>query len=71
MVYSTWLLKKKNLQSHSASLSLMEADGKVFLILNYLLLLFKYYVYVSSSSKIISFEALMKSIMKVYRVEKT
>ena len=49
----------------------MEADEKVFLILNHLLLLFKHYVYVSSSSKVISFETIMKPIMKVYRLEKT
>ena len=59
------------LSSHSAIFSLMEADEKIFLILNHLLLLFKHYVYVSSSSKVISFETLMKSIMKVYRLEKT
>ena len=60
------------LSSHSAIFSLiMEADEKVFLTLNRLPLLFKYYVYVSSSPKVISFEALMKSIMKVYRLEKT
>ena len=59
------------LSSYSAIFSLMEADEKIFLILNHLLLLFKHYVYVSSNSKVISFETLMKSIMKVFRVEKT
>ena len=34
------------------------------------LLLFKYYVYVSKSSKAVSFEALLKSIMKVHKLEK-
>ena len=76
MVYSDWVLLKNlhipPLSSHSAIFSLiMEADEKVFLTLNRLPLLFKYYVYVSSSPKVISFEALMKSIMKVYRLEKT
>ena len=59
------------LSSHSAILSLMAADEKVFLILNHLLLLSKHYIFVSSSSKVISFETLTKSIMKVYRLEKT
>ena len=49
----------------------MAADEKVFLILNHLLLLSKHYIFVSSSSKVISFETLTKSIMKVYRLEKT
>ena len=48
----------------------LEADDKVFLILNHLLLLFKYNVYVSRSSKVLSFEALLKSIMKVCKLEK-
>ena len=75
MVYRTeYFLKNLHippLSSHSAIFSLMEADEKVFLILNHLLLLFKHYVYVSSSSKVISFETIMKPIMKVYRLEKT
>ena len=58
------------LSSRRVIFSLMEADERVFLILNHLLLLFKYYIYVSSSSKISYFEALIKSIMKVYRLEK-
>ena len=49
----------------------MKADERVFLILNHLLLLFKWHVYISRSSKVISFEALMKSIMKVYGLEQT
>ena len=75
MVYRTeYFLKNLHippLSSHSVIFSLMEADEKVFLILNHLLLLFKHYVYISSSSKVISFETLIKSIMKVYRSEKT
>ena len=58
------------LSSRRVIFSLMEADERVFLILNHLLLLFKYYIYVSSSSKISYFEALIKSIMKVFRLEK-
>ena len=55
---------------HSAIFGFLEADDKVFLILNHLWLLLKYYIYVSSSSKIISFEAILKSIMKVKKLEK-
>ena len=58
------------LSPQSAIFGFLEADDKVFLILNHLLLLFKYYVYVSRSSKVLSFEALLKSIMKVCKLEK-
>ena len=75
MVYRTgYFLKNLHippLSLHSAIFSLMEADEKIFSILNHLLLLFKHHVYISSGSKVISFETLMKSIMKVYRLEKT
>ena len=52
-------------------LSFLEAGDKVFLIPNPLLLLLKNYFYVSRSSNVISFEALVKSIMKVYKLEQT
>ena len=54
----------------SAIFGFLEADDKVFLILNHLWLLLKYYIYVSSSSKILSFEAILKFIMKVKKLEK-
>ena len=47
----------------------LEADDKVFLILHHILLLFKYYVYVLRSSKVVSFKVLLKSIMKVFKLE--
>ena len=59
------------LSPQSAIFGFLEADDKVFLILKHLLLLFKYYVYVSRSSKVLSFEALLKSIMKVCKLEKS
>ena len=34
-------------------------------------MLFKYYIYVSRSSKVFSFEAFLKFVMKVYEMEKT
>ena len=45
-------------------------DDKAFLILNHILLLFKYRVYISRSSNVFSFKALLKSIMKAYKLEK-
>ena len=58
------------LSRQSAIFSFLEADNNVFLILNHLLVLFKYYVYVSRISKVLFFEALLKYIMKVYKLEK-
>ena len=58
------------LSPQSTIFGLLEADDKVFLILNHLLLLFRYYAYISRSSKVLSFEALLKSIMKIYKLEK-
>ena len=52
-------------------LGFLEAGDKVFLIPNHLLLLLKNYFYVPRSSNVISFEALVKSIMKVYKLEQT
>ena len=52
-------------------LSFLEAGDKVFLIPNHLLLLLKNYCYVSRSSNVISFEDLVKSIMKEYKLEQT
>ena len=59
------------LSPQSAIFGFFEANDEEFLILNHLLLLFKYYVYVSRSSRVLSFEALLKSIMKVYKLETT
>ena len=58
------------LSPQSAIFGFLKADDKVFLILNHLLLLFRYYVYISRNSKVLCFEALLKSIMKVYKLEK-
>ena len=58
------------LSPQSSIFGFVEADDKVFLILNHLLLLFKYHVYVSRRSKVLSFEALLKSIMEVCKLEK-
>ena len=58
------------LAPQSAIFGFLEADDKVFLVLNHLLLLFKYYVYISRSSKVLSLEALLKFILKVSKLEK-
>ena len=58
------------LSSQNAIFGFLEADDKVFLTLNDLLLLFKYYICVSRSSKVLPFDALLKSIMKVCKLEK-
>ena len=78
MVYNNRVLYVNNRVLHvplsspeSTIFGFLETNDKVFLILNHLLLLFKYYVYVSRSSKVISFEALLKSIMKGYKLEQT
>ena len=48
----------------------LQTDQELILILNYLLLLFKYCLYVSRCSKTISFAALKINIKKVYILEK-
>ena len=58
------------LSQDSAIFGFLEADDNIFLIPNHLLLHFKYYVYVPRSSKVLSFEAFLKSIMKIYKLEK-
>ena len=47
------------------------SDDKVFLILNHLLLLFKYYVYFEEVQKLFLLKSYLQSIMKVYKLEKT
>ena len=59
-----------SLTPQSAIFGFLQTDQELFLILNYLLLLFKYYLYVSRSSKTISFTALKINIKKAYILEK-
>ena len=58
------------LSAQSAIFGFLEADDRVFLILNHLSLLFKDYAYVSRNSKVLSFEALLKFIIKVCKLAK-
>ena len=55
----------------SAILCFLEADDKVFLIINKVLLLFKKYIYFSKVINFFFFKSLLKPIMKVYKLEKT
>ena len=50
----------------SAIFGFLQTDQELFLTINYLLLLFKYYIYVSRCSKTISFTALKINIKKAY-----
>ena len=59
-----------SLTPQSAIFGFLETNQELFLILNYLLLLFKYYLYVSRCSKTISFAALKTNIKKTYILEK-
>ena len=54
----------------SAIFGLLQTDQELFLILNYVLLLFKYYLYVPRCSKTISFTVLKINIKKAYILEK-
>ena len=59
-----------SLTPQSAIFGFLQTDQELFLIVNYLLLLFKYYLYVSRCSKTISFTALKINIKKEYILEK-
>ena len=59
-----------SLTPQSAIFGFLQTDQELFLILNYLLLLFKYYLYVSRCSKTISFTALKIIIKNAYILEK-
>ena len=59
-----------SLTPQSAIFGFLQTDQELFLILNYLLLLFKYYLYVSRCSNTISFATLITNIKKTYILEK-
>ena len=48
----------------------MQTDQELFLILDYILLLFKYYIDILSSSETLSFMIIFKSIKKMYSLRK-
>ena len=59
-----------SLTPQSAICGFLQTDQELFFILNYLLLLFKYYLYDSRCSKTISFEAVKINIKKTYILKK-
>ena len=50
----------------SAIFGFLQTDQELFLIINYFLLLFKYYLYVSRCSETILFVALKVNVKKTY-----
>ena len=63
-------IKLPLLTSQSATFRFPQSYQELFLILNYILLLFKYYLHVSRCSKTISFVALKTNIKKTHILEK-
>lgn len=58
------------LDPQSATFGFFEIDPELFLILNHILLLYKYYFYSSRDCEQVSLAALLKSIKKVFVLEK-
>ena len=59
-----------HLTPQSAIFGFLDISNKDYLIVNHLLLLFKYYIYSARDRKHQVFEALMKNIKNIYDVEK-
>ena len=58
------------LTSLGATFGFLQTDQELFLILNYISLLFKYYLFVSRCSKAVLFAALKTNIKKMHILEK-
>ena len=58
------------LTPQSAILGFLDISNKDFLIVNHLVVLFKYYIYNARDRKHLVFEALMKNIKNIYDIEK-
>ena len=54
----------------SAIFGFLDISNKDYLIVNHLLLLFKYYIYNVRDWKRLVFEALMRNILSIYDIEK-
>ena len=74
-----WTQISSHLNSHlnlpyltpqSAIFDFLDISNKDYLIVNHLLLLFKYYIYNARDQKHLAFEALMKNIKNIYNIEK-
>jgi len=59
-----------DLRSQSATFGFFDIDPDLFLLINHILLLYKYYIYSSRSSKTVSLAALIRNIKKVFVLEK-
>ena len=55
----------------SAIFNFLDISNKDYLIVNHLLLLFKYYIYNARDRKHLVFEALMKNVKNICDIEKT
>ena len=58
------------LSKQSATFGFFEIDPNLVILLKHLLLLYKYYIYLSRDSSKLSFVALLKNIKKVFYLEK-
>ena len=58
------------LHPQSATFGFFDIDPELFLLLNHILLLYKYYIYSSRNSKKLSLSALVRAIKKVFVLEK-
>ena len=63
-------IKLPSLTPLSAIFGFLQTDQELFLIINYFLLLFKYYLYVSRCSETILFVALKVNVKKTYVLKK-
>ena len=54
----------------SAIFGFLDISNKGYLIVNHLLLLFKYYIFNARDLKHLVFEALMKNVKNIYDIEK-
>ena len=63
-------LNLSHLTPQSAIFVFLDISNKNYLIVNHLLLLFKYYIYNARDREDLVFEALMKNIKKIYDIEK-
>ena len=59
------------LNTHSATFGFFESGPDLIILLNHILLLYKYYIYSSRDSSKLSFAALLKNIKKVFNLGKT
>ena len=58
------------LNPQTATLEFFEIDPDLVILLNHILLLYKYYIHLSRDSSKLSFAVLLKNIKKVFDLEK-